>query len=121
MPTSFRASFLFFGITLLLCLFSLTANFLAVAANDGKMPVKSELVPWSVDSLRHKKMNEATRLKQLCDIYPVRNPEGQIIAIESIGDKANTASIPMLFASVLFFILSWLYRWVISKFRDTTF
>ena len=115
MVTSFRVGFLLIITSFLLIAFSLTANFLAISMNDWRIPVESELVSWEIDDGVHKEMNKETNLKYLCDIFPVRSTSGQVLAVQSIGDKARTASIPILLVSVIFFILPWLYQGTASK------
>lgn len=122
-PRLIKATFflyrVFFITTLLFVLFSFSANYSALAFNGWKMPVDSKLASWNFEGPLHKKMDKTSRLKWFCDIFPVRNEQGEITEVQSIGDiagnSAKLTSIPMLAFLVLFLTLSCFSRWCIKR------
>lgn len=72
--------------TILFSLFGATLNHSAMALNGGKMPVDASVAWWNVVDSRHKEIDEATEAVWLCDIFPVKDAGGQIVAVQSIGD-----------------------------------
>lgn len=85
------------------------ANFAAIASNGWKMPVERYELSWDVCDARHKEMDESTRLRLLCDIFPIRNAQKQVVGMISLGDAmldcAKNIAILGLLIYTSFFIL----------------